>query len=121
MFDYRLGLALGKSLEEIRTLPAPEYRGWQQFYAIEPWGWQNDEYHFASILAILYNVNRDPKKKKAKPASDFMRNMIEGIEKAILQRKQEIDFENMSREEKRKLLIPIVKNLFGGSPPRIRK
>ncbi|MGI4847141.1 MAG: phage tail assembly protein T [Janthinobacterium lividum] len=42
-------------------MPYAEYLGWQEFYALEPWGtrvWDNMQAHITSTLA---NVNRDTK------------------------------------------------------------
>ncbi|MCZ2155743.1 MAG: hypothetical protein LC114_17900 [Bryobacterales bacterium] len=105
MFEHRLGLALGKSLAEVRALPYPEYRSWQLFYLAEPWGWQNDEYHFAALLAMLYNANRG-KKGKARDVKDFMRNMQEAVLKEL---QDAPDISEMTREQ----IIAMVKRDFG--------
>lgn len=105
-------MALGKSLEEIRALPMPEYLGWMRFYTLEPWGWHNQEYLFASIIAMLYNVNKG-KKQKAKTPADFMRDIVKGIEREIHQLHEKKRFENMSREEKREYVIKQAQSLFG--------
>lgn len=105
MFDHRLGLALGKTLTEVRALPYPEYRAWQLYYLLEPWGWHNEEFHFAALLAMLYNANRG-KKGKTREVKDFVRDM----EKAVLQELAEKpDVAELPREE----LIKMIKKDFG--------
>jgi hypothetical protein len=112
MFDRRLGLALGKSEGEIRSIPYPEYRRWQLHYMLEPWGWHNDEYLMASIVAMIHNVNCS-EKKDMKERSDFMRNMEEAILEE-LNNKIEIDrIHSLPVEEQRKILIPIIKRDLG--------
>lgn len=66
-------MALGKSLAEVRALSYPEFRSWQLFYLLEPFGFEDREYRTASQLAMLYNINRG--KGKAKDAKEFMRDM----------------------------------------------
>lgn len=105
MFEHRLGLALSKSVGEIRALPYPEYRSWELFYLVEPFGFENDEYRAASLLAMLYNINRS-KKGKAKEIKDFMRDMAKIVLEQI---KEQPDPREMSREE----LIRHVKKDFG--------
>lgn len=78
LFKCRLGLALGKSHGEIEMLPAPEYKAWQLFYLLEPWGWHNQEYLVASILTMLHNVNRTKRSKAAK-ITKFIRNMGDAL------------------------------------------
>lgn len=105
MFDHRLGLALHKSLAEVRGLPYPEYRSWQMFSLLEPWGWQNEEYHFAALMAMLYNTNRG-KKGKARDAKDFMRDMREAVLKELAETP---DVNQIPRE----VLIAQIKKDFG--------
>lgn len=105
LFDHRLGLALGKSLAEVRALPYPEYRSWQLFALVEPWGWQNDEYHFAALLAMLYNANRG-KKGKARDVKDFMRNMQEAVMRELA---EQPDVTELPREK----LVEMIKKDFG--------
>jgi hypothetical protein len=104
MFEHRLGLALSKSLGEIRALPYPEYRSWELFYLVEPFGFENDEYRLASILSMLFNVNRS--KGKARNPKDFMRDMQREVLKHI---KAQPDVSTLSRDE----LIALIKKDFG--------
>lgn len=104
-----MGLALRKSVGEVRALPYPEFRSWQIYYLLEPWGWENLEYLAGSVLAMLYNVNRG-KKGKAKEPKHFMRDM----EAALLKQLKEMpDIDNMPNEEKREHLIRQIKQDFG--------
>lgn len=104
MFEHRLGLALHKSLAEVRALPYPEFLRWQQFYMLEPWGWPNNEYYISAVLTMLYNSNRG--KGKARDAKDFQRNMLSVALKALA---EQPDIAQMPREE----IIKQIKKDFG--------
>lgn len=41
-----------------------EYLEWQEFYEIEPFGLQVQDAFHAHGIAVLANVNRDPKRRK---------------------------------------------------------
>jgi len=75
-------------------MPYAEFRQWQIYYAIEPFGWHDAEYHTASILAMLYNVNRG--KGKAKEAKDFVRNMVKAV---LSELKEQPRLEDMTPEQ----------------------
>jgi hypothetical protein len=111
MFEHRLGLALGKTIGEIRAMPASEFMRWQLFSIAEPFDWHNDEYRTGVILAMLYNANRG--KGKARNAEDFMRDIAKGIENATDQVETEIKVDEMSEEERRKFLLARIKKDFG--------
>lgn len=50
-----------------------EFVEWMAFYNIEPFGGLRDDLHAAQVVAMIANVNRDPKKHKAAyKASEFM-------------------------------------------------
>jgi hypothetical protein len=104
MFEHRLGLALGRTIGEIRALPYPEYRSWELFYLVEPFGFENDEYRSAALLSMLHNINRT--KGKAKDVKDFMRDLQA---EALKQLKEPPDISELSREE----LIRYIKKDFG--------
>lgn len=87
-------------------MPYPEFRNWQIFYALEPWGWHNEEYHAANLLAMLYNINRG--KGKAKEPKSFIRDMI-----AALLKEDRDPLEGMSFEKQREYLIQHIKKDFG--------
>lgn len=112
MFDRRLGLALGKSEGEIRALPYPEWRRWQLHYLVEPWGWENQEYLMASVVAMIHNINQD-KRSKMKNQKEFMRDM-QNARLEALHRQAEIDYINsLSINERKEYLLPIIKKDFG--------
>lgn len=108
MFEHRLGLALNKSIGEIRSLPYPEYRSWELFSILEPFGWENDEYRAASLLALIYNVNKG--KGKAKTPKDFMRDTQAEILKQL---EQAPDISDLPIEEQREILMRQIKKDFG--------
>lgn len=91
-----MGLALGKDLNEIRQMPYPQFRRWQLYYALEPWGWENDEYRTAALLAMLYNAYRG--KNKAKEPKHFIRDMKKEILAAL---KEEPDIYELTPEQVR--------------------
>lgn len=90
MFDLRLGLVLGKSLGEVRMLPYTEIVLWRTFYLLEPWGFHDQEYRTAALLAQIHNANIS-KKRQAKSATFFMRNMSKKMLEAIQKEKQRIE------------------------------
>lgn len=109
MFEHRLGLALGRTIAEIRSMPYPEYRRWALFYMLEPWGWQNDEYLTATITSRIYNVNCG--KKKQRGAVDDMRNMQKSV---LEQLKPAPDLSAMTPEDRKAFIIAAAKRDFGG-------
>lgn len=104
MFEHRLGLALNKTIAEVRALPYPEYHAWELYYLIEPFGWRENEYSTAALLAMLYNVNRG--KGKAKDVGEFMRDIPSAI---LNELKDKPDISELSREE----IIKLIKKDFG--------
>ena len=84
-------------------MPYPEYRSWELYYLLEPWGWQNDEYHSAVNSAMLYNINRG--KNKAKSADDFMRDLPADFMREL----DKPQVEEMTREE----IVKQIKKDFG--------
>ena len=76
-------------LSTIRTMPYPEWVSWWCYYQIEPWGFEQDEYRVGALLAAMHNANRG-KGKKAKGASDFMRDFREAAWKGATQRMIEL-------------------------------
>jgi len=109
MFEHRLGLALHLTLGGVRALPAPEYRRWQLFYLIEPWGWQDAEYRTAAVLSRLYNVNSG--KGKQREVKDDMRDMTG----EILKRLEGSPIpDDMPFEQKRELILAAIKRDWEG-------
>ena len=94
-----MGLALHKDLAEVRAMP---YRDWYDL--LEPIGWPNEEFHFATLLAMIFNANRG--KGKAKDAKDFMRDTLKSVIEAL---KKQPDISEMTKEQ----IIVLVKKDFG--------
>ena len=84
-----MGLALGKSIGEIRSLPYDEFVSWKLFYQLEPWGWHDREYRTASLLAQLWNVHAT-KQSQAKKMSVYIRDMGDLIIKAYQEYEREL-------------------------------
>ena len=82
MFDLRLALALGKSLKEVRALSYPEVLLWRQFYLLEPWGFEEEEFRAARLLTQMHNQAVD-KVSKQRPISAFIRNMQDLVIRAL--------------------------------------
>lgn len=101
IFEHRLGLALHKSKKEIRSLTYKEFRSWQLFYLLEPFGWGANH-------AILYNINRQ--KGKAKSEDDLLNERAQEVLKEL---QEAPDFSNLSIEEQREALKKIIKKDFG--------
>jgi hypothetical protein len=97
-------LALHKTVAEIRALPYPEYYSWQLFYLLEPFGWADNEYRTAAVLAMLYNSNVTSA-NKAKSVKDFTRNPIS----VLMQELEKSEVAEMSRDD----LIKRIKKDFG--------
>lgn len=66
-----LALALGRTLGEIDRMPAYEFREWQHYHALYPFGDERADWRSGTIAAVIANVNRG-KDQQAKSASDFM-------------------------------------------------
>lgn len=90
-------------------MPYPEFRAWQLYYALEPWGWHNQEYYAATLFALLYNVNRG--KGKPKQPKEFTRDMARALLDAL--RDKPDPLEGMSYTEQREYLIRQIKKDFG--------
>jgi hypothetical protein len=111
MFEMRLGLVLGKSVGEIRKMPYPEFKTWQLFYQLEPWGWHSLEYYAAVLYAMLYNANRGDKKSK-KP-KDFYRDMESFLLDKISEDDTEDKLKDMNPDERRAYILAQVRKDFG--------
>ena len=87
----RLGLALHKSREEIRALPAPEYRDWELFYLLEPWGWQNTEYLVGKVMSGIFDIAAKGKKSflPKQFMRDFYKDLTEPTEAEIIKYRKE--------------------------------
>ena len=112
MFDHRLGLALRKSIGEIHQLPYPEYKRWQLFYSVEPWGWEIEEYRLAKLLALLININRPKNTPPVRPG-DLVRDISKVIQEKEDEQSMMEEYTEMPREDKRAFVIRQAKILFG--------
>lgn len=112
MFEMRLGLALGKTVGEVRALPYPEFKNWRLMYILEPWGWMNEEVGVARILAMLFNTHVGDE-AKAKSPEEYIRQMSASILQHLSESQEEEDFENLSIEERRAWYIQQFKRTFG--------
>jgi hypothetical protein len=66
----RLGI-LHVERDILQGLTAKEFRGWEMYCGLEPFGETRDDFRTASIVQMLYNVNRGAK-QKALPLKDFV-------------------------------------------------
>lgn len=55
----------------MRRLPAKQFRLWEMYDEIEPLSDRRDDYRIASVVQMLYNINRGPK-QKALPLKEFL-------------------------------------------------
>lgn len=88
-------------------MPYPEYHSWELYALVEPFGWHNEEYQTASVVATLFNVNRS--KGKPKKVKDFMRDMEKLVIAELEREEQELQVASLTREE----LITLIKKDFG--------
>lgn len=102
MFDMRLGLALSKTVGEIHAMPYVEWKNWQTFYLLEPWGWLNEEVNTARIVTMQHNSHA----KKSKEPKDFIRDMAKELLKAL---EDTIPIKAETEEERHEKLIARVK------------
>lgn len=90
-------------------MPYAEYRAWQIYYLIEPFGFHNDEYRTAIMLTMQYNANRG--KGKAKQVKDFYRDMPAEIMKQFATEPPELD--GMTFDQRREYIKAQIKKDFG--------
>lgn len=54
---FRLAMALGKTLEELRVcLPSSEFKEWCAYYTIEPWGDFRADMRSGVVASSIWNV-----------------------------------------------------------------
>ena len=107
MFEHRLGLALGKSLAEVRNLPFDEFVSWKLYYKLEPWGWHDDEYRTAALLTQMWNT-RVTKQSQAKKVKDYIRDMPDLLIRGYQELEREMALKekmNTASKEDRKRMI----------------
>jgi hypothetical protein len=109
MFEHRLGLALHKTVAEIRAMPYAEFKRWQIYYLLEPFGWHDEEYRTAIALTMFHNANRG--KGKSKKVKDFYRDMPSDILSHFQDTPRELD--GMSYEQQREFIAAQIKKDFG--------
>lgn len=93
-------MALGKSIAEVRAFSYVEYRSWELFYALEPFGW-------GAHHALLYNIHRG-EKDKAKNEDDLLNDRA----KEIITKLYEPDLSRMTDQEKRDFIKKQIKKDF---------
>ena len=109
------------SIGQVRSLSAAEYRGWQLFNVIEPWGFPDQEYRTAALLAKLHNVNAG--KRKGKKLEFFMRDLPKAALNYLREKSWEAQeekrtkLEQMSMDEKKNFFV----NMFKGIGIKARK
>lgn len=85
-------------------MPYPEFRRWQLYFELEPWGFVESEYQTAALLTMLHNVNSTRKQQKG--IQHFVRDMLKGILDSV---KEPTAPTELSREE----LIKLIKKDLG--------
>ena len=107
-------------MSEVQSLSYDEWSSWRTFYQIEPWGFHDQEYRTASMLAMMANVNMS-KKSRPKKVSDFIRNMPKLLERAYQGIKDQIalkeKYQNATIRERRQMIA----NSLGLDPKIKRK
>ena len=71
MFLFRLALALGKTVGELRGMSAQELAEWQQFSCLEPFGEYRNDLRAGIISATIANTAQIKRTKPFSPI-DFM-------------------------------------------------
>jgi hypothetical protein len=61
------------TIGQIDQMPISEYLGWQEFYALEPWGLRPQDAMHAHAISVLANINRNSE-ERAEPfcIKDFL-------------------------------------------------
>lgn len=92
---FRLALALGKTLRELREIGSEELTYWMAYADLEPFGPLVDDFRAGSGVAMTYNMNRN-EKSNALGASDFMPALKREMDRG---REPEIDLSKLSPEK----------------------
>lgn len=72
-----LALSLGKTVGEIRQMPAAEFNDWWHLYLTEPWGEVRADWR----AAMTASVNANLWSKKKTKAADFMPKFKNAVER----------------------------------------
>jgi len=84
-----------------------EFKQWQAFYNLEPWGWHDREYRKAEVLAKIHNVNVS-KRVHLKQPSDFIVDRLDALTKAYQEQRTQLEMRKRLLEaniEERKQMI----------------
>ena len=85
MFLHDLALELGMTTGEVSTsITEAEFQRWIAYYNKKPFGAERDNYHSASLCALLANINRG-KGQPAFKVTDFMYKDVGAVRKASIQ------------------------------------
>lgn len=116
----RLGLAIGDvSLRKVRALPYPLYKRWQIYFMLEPWGFPDQEYRTAAVLAQINNSHvqkRSQLQKVDKRMRDMTKGILKHLQNLISKSRQQQAFDLDTEEGKRLASEQIIKNfelMFG--------
>ena len=68
---FRIAALFGCTVEEVqRRMSSSEFTDWCAFYALEPWGWDAQNWRMGVVAATVANYSGHA--KKALKPSDFM-------------------------------------------------
>jgi hypothetical protein len=68
---HRVAALLGRTVEELQhQITSAEFEDWCAFYALEPWGWEAQNWRMGVVASTVANYSGNIK-KPVKP-SDFM-------------------------------------------------
>lgn len=85
------------------AMSSHEFAEWMAFAKIQPFGEVREDFRFASLQALIANVNRDPKKSKPITSEPFMPD----FEKALDEQEEQ---EQMPEHER---VWQKIKSVFG--------
>ena len=100
-------------------MPHPEWRSWYLFSLAEPFGWHDEEVRWASLMALLVNINKGKKSKTKKP-KDFMRDPIKAIERRSAAKDKRASFLKASLEDKKKMIAGAFGGIVGKNKVKIK-
>ena len=80
-------------------------------YAVEPWGWENQEYQTAALRAMIYNIFAKPTDRKT--AEFFMRDRQNGVVDHLMELAEVTRFDGMPQEQRDAIILQKAKQFFG--------